>query len=169
MAKRYWLLLMLGATGACAGEQTSRRVPGAASPDSTLSDTAQVNPDGYYFLEGPLPPWAERIDHLSLSYVALQRSPVVSAPLIGWIHFKADGPPFPRYRLITPTLGGRRLTFATEVVNGVSFAFEGAFQLSGELAKLQPGGVVLTGRLQRLEGGRIVEGIDVRFTYFVGD
>jgi hypothetical protein len=165
------LILLLG----CGGEAPpSRPAPPQPSPAVGLATPAPAaavtDPFGYYLLEeaGALPGWARSIDHLHLSNVDLQGEEMVTVPLWGHLRMKeeAGGRDF---RLDPVRLEGQALSFATQEIDGISYAFEGEFLVSGELPAQAPQGVVLRGRLRRLDRGQPAGEMDARFTYTPGD
>ena len=154
------LILLLG----CGGEAP----PSPPAPQS--SPAAVTDPFGYYLFEDPgaLPAWAQSIDHLHLSNVDLQGEEMVTVPLWGHLRMKEEAGGRD-HRLEPVRLEGQKLSFATQEIDGVSFAFEGDFLVSGELPAQAPQGVVLRGRLRRLERGQPAGEMDARFIYTPGD
>ena len=164
------LILLLG----CGGEApTSRSAPPQPSPAAVPGTPAPVaavtDPFGYYLLEDAdaLPAWARSIDHLHLSNVDLQGEEMVTVPLWGHLRMKEAGGR--DHRLEPVRLEGQKLSFATQEIDGISYAFEGDFLVSGELPVQAPQGVVLRGRLRRLDRGQPAGELDARFTYTPGD
>jgi hypothetical protein len=163
------LTLLLG----CGGEAPPSRPapqssPAAASPMPAAA--AVTDPFGYYLFEDPdaLPAWARSIDHLHLSNVDLQGEEMVTVPLWGHLRMKEEAGGRD-HRLEPVRLEGQKLSFATQEIDGVSYAFEGDFLVSGELPVQAPQGVVLRGRLRRLDRGRPAGETDARFIYTPGD
>lgn len=155
------LALLLG----CGGEAPPSR-PAPPQP----SAAAVTDPFGYYLLEDPdpLPAWARSIDHLHLSNVALQGEEMVTVPLWGHLRMKEEAGGRD-HRLEPVRLEGQSLSFATQEIDGISYAFEGDFLVSGELPAQAPQGVVLRGRLRRLNRRQPAGELDARFTYTPGD
>jgi hypothetical protein len=122
---------------------------------------------GYYFLQGPLAPWAAEIDAMHLSTVDMRNGALVTVPLWGLIRLKDMRRP--DYRIPAARLDGRRLSFRTREVEGVAFAFDGEFVRLGNFPLDPPQGIVLQGRLRRLQEGRVVGEQDARFRYEPGD
>ena len=165
------LILLLGCGGEAPPSQPAPSPsPSAATPAPPAVAAAVTDPFGYYLFENPdaLPAWARGIDHLHLSNVDMQGEEMVTVPLWGHVRMKeeAGGRDF---RLDPVRLEGQKLSFATQEVDGVSYAFEGDFLVSGELPAQAPQGVVLRGRLRRLERGRPAGETDARFIYTPGD
>lgn len=167
------LILLLGCGGEAPPSQPApRSSPAAASPAPGTPSPAHAvtDPFGYYLFENPdaLPAWARGIDHLHLSNVDMQGEEMVTVPLWGHLRMKeeAGGRDF---RLEPVRLEGQALSFATQEIDGVSYSFEGDFLVSGELPAQAPQGVVLRGRLRRLERGRPAGEMDARFLYTPGD
>jgi hypothetical protein len=129
-----------------------------------------TDPFGYYFLDeaAALPDWARGIDHLHLSTFDMQGDKMVTVPLYGFIRMKEDagGADF---KLVGPRIEGLHLTFTTQEIGGVSFAFEGDFQQPGEMPVVVPQGVALKGTLRRLEKGAPVGELNASFLYSAGD
>ena len=162
------LILLLGCGGEAPPSQpTPPQPPSTATPSAAAAVT---DPFGYYLFEDAdaLPAWARSIDHLHLSNVDLQGEEMVTVPLWGHLRMKeeAGGRDF---RLEPVRLEGQALSFATQEIDGISYAFEGDFLVSGELPAQAPQGVVLRGRLRRLERGQAAGELDARFTYTPGD
>jgi hypothetical protein len=163
------LILLLG----CGGEaQRSQSSPVAESPApaAPAAPAAVTDPFGYYLFEDTdaLPAWARSIDHLHLSNVDLQGEEMVTVPLWGHLRMKEEAGGRD-HRLEPVRLEGQKLSFATQEIDGVSYAFDGDFLVSGELPAQAPQGVVLRGRLRRLERGRPAGEMDARFLYTPGD
>jgi hypothetical protein len=160
------LLLLLG----CGGESSA---PGPAptpssAPAPAPAAAAVTDPFGYYFLDGELPDWARGIDHLHLSTFDMKGDEMVTVPLYGFIRMKEDagGADF---KLVEPRIEGLHLTFTTQEIGGVSFAFEGDFQQPGEMPVVVPQGVAIKGTLRRLEKGSPAGELNASFTYSAGD
>jgi hypothetical protein len=164
------LILLLGCGGeAPPSEPAPQSSPAAASP--TPAPVASVtDPFGYYLFEDAdaLPAWARSIDHLHLSTVDLQGEEMVTVPLWGHLRMKEEAGGRD-HRLEPVRLDGQALSFTTQEIDGVSYAFEGDFLVSGELPAQAPQGVVLRGRLRRLDKGRPAGEMDARFIYTPGD
>jgi hypothetical protein len=161
------LILLLG----CGGEAPpSPAPPQPSTPAAPAAPAAVTDPFGYYLFEDPdaLPAWARSIDHLHLSTVDLQGEEMVTVPLWGHLRMKEEAGGRD-HRLEPVRLEGQKLSFATQEIDGVSFAFEGDFLVSGELPIQAPQGVVLRGHLRRLDRGRPAGEMDARFTYTPGD
>ena len=165
------LILLLG----CDGEAPlSRSAPPQPSPAPVTATPAPVtsvtDPVGYYLLEeaDALPDWARSIDHLHLSNADLQGEEMVTVPLWGHLRMKEEAGGRD-HRLEPVRLEGQALSFATQEIDGISYAFEGDFLVSGGLPAQAPQGVVLRGRLRRLDRGQPAGELDARFTYTPGD
>ena len=162
------LILALG----CGGDAPPSRPapPPSSSTAETPAVTAVTDAFGYYLLEDPnaLPAWAQSIDHLHLSNIELKGEEIVKVPLGGFIRMKeeAGGRDF---HLEPVRLQGQALSFETQESDGISYAFEGSFLVSGELPTQAPQGTVLKGRLRRLERGAPAGELDARFNYTPGD
>ena len=162
------LILLLG----CGGDAPPSRPdpPQPSTPAAAAAPAAVTDPFGYYLFEDPdaLPAWARSIDHLHLSNVDLLGEEMVTVPLWGHLRMKEEAGGRD-HRLEPVRLEGQKLSFATQELDGVSYAFEGDFLVSGELPVQAPQGVVLRGRLRRLDRGRPAGEMDARFTYTPGD
>ena len=137
-----------------------------AAAQTQAKAPAPVDVFGYYFLEGDLPAWAREIDQVHLSTVDFRQGRLVDVPLWGLVRMK--GKRRPDYRIPSARLEGRRLSFTTQAVGGVSCAFEGEFTRLGNFPADPPQDIVLQGRLQRLKGGRTVDEMPARFRYEPG-
>ena len=158
------LLLLLG----CGGEP-STPAPGPAPASAPEPAAAAVtDPFGYYFLDGALPGWANGIDHLHLSTFDMKEGEEITVPLYGFIRMKEDAGGAD-YKLVEPRIEGLHLTFTTEEIDGVSFAFEGDFQQPGIMPIVVPQGVALKGTLRRLEKGAPAGDLNASFSYSAGD
>lgn len=164
------LLLLLG----CGGEPPAPAPapapvsPAPAAPEPAVA--AVTDPFGYYFLEeaAGLPDWSRGIDHLHLSTFDMKGDEMITVPLYGFIRMKEDagGADF---KLVDPRIQGLHLTFTTQEIGGVSFAFEGDFQQPGEMPAVVPQGVALKGTLRRLEKGAPAGELNASFLYSAGD
>jgi len=162
------LILLLGCGGEAPPSPPAPSQP--STPAAPAAPAAVTDPFGYYLFEDPgaLPAWAQSIDHLHLSNVDLQGEEMVTVPLWGHLRMKEEAGGRD-HRLEPVRLEGQKLSFATQELDGVSFAFEGDFLVSGELPAQAPQGVVLRGRLRRLERGQPAGEMDARFIYTPGD
>lgn len=138
----------------------------SAAPEPAAA--AVTDPFGYYFLDGTLPDWALGIDHLHLSTFNMKDGEEVTVPLYGFIRMKADAGGAD-YNLVEPRIEGLHLTFTSEEIDGVSFAFEGDFQQPGIMPIVVPQGVALKGILRRLEKGAPAGELNAGFSYSAGD
>src|SRR3712207_1389289 len=130
------LILLLG----CGGEAPpSKPAPQSSPAPAPAAAAAVTDPFGYYLFEDPeaLPAWARSIDHLHLSNVDMQGEEMVTVPLWGHLRMKEEAGGRD-HRLEPLRLEGRKLTFATQEIDGVSYAFEGDFLVSGELPTQAP-------------------------------
>jgi hypothetical protein len=161
---------------ACGGppEEGSQAGPGptaspAVAPTVPIAGAGESpsDPFGYYFLtsDEPLPEWAAALDHLHLSTIEMKGEEMVTVPLYGFLRPRSGDD----YHLVNLTQEGAHLAFATEELNGVSFAFDGRFLKAGSFPMEPPEGVVLTGLLRRLQGGRVTDELKADFTYTAGD
>jgi hypothetical protein len=167
-------LLLFG----CAAEEPSATAP-APPPAATTSETAAVpaasaapasvpadyDVTGAYFPMDALPAEFAELEHLLLATIDENAAP---APLNGFLRPKARTAE--DYRLVNPSLEGRKLTFTTTTHKGVHYAFDGQFELLGKFAENPPDyeTVVLTGTLKRLRDGQTVASTPVRFRYEAG-
>jgi hypothetical protein len=134
---------------------------------ATSAGEGPSDPFGYYFLDSdkPLPAWAKALDHLHLSTFDMKGDQMVTVPLYGLIRPKSGDD----YRLVNPKQEGARLTFTTQEVKGVSFDFDGRFLKGGNFPETPPEGVVLKGKLRRLQGGQVEGEMNAEFLYTAGD
>ncbi|MES1245087.1 MAG: hypothetical protein ABUT39_26015 [Acidobacteriota bacterium] len=162
------LLLLLG----CGAESSAPGPAPAPSPPPAPEPAAAAvtDPFGYYFLDeaAGLPDWARAIDHLHLSTFNMKDGEEVTVPLYGFIRMKEDAGGADA-KLIEPRIEGLHLTFTTEEIGGVSFAFEGDFQQPGIMPIVVPQGVALKGTLRRLEKGAPAGELNASFLYSAGD
>lgn len=168
------LLLLLGCGGETSAPGPAPAPPVAPEPAPASAPepaaAAVTDPFGYYFLDEAeaLPDWARGIDHLHLSTFDMKGDEMVTVPLYGFIRMKEDagGADF---KLVAPRIAGLHLTFSTQEIGGVSFAFEGDFQQPGEMPVVVPQGVALKGTLRRLEKGAQAGELSAGFFYSAGD
>lgn len=164
------LILLLGCGGEAPPSQPAPQSSPAAASPTPVAGAAVTDPFGYYLFEDPeaLPDWARGIDHLHLSNFDMRGEEMVTVPLYGHLRMKEEtgGRDF---RLEPVRLEGQKLSFTTQEIDGVSYDFDGDFLVSGELPAQAPQGVVLRGRLRRLERGRPAGEMDARFLYTPGD
>jgi hypothetical protein len=166
------LLLLLGCGGDASAPGPAEAPPAAPTPASAPEPAAAAvtDPFGYYFLDeaAALPDWARGIDHLHLSTFDMKGDEMITVPLYGFIRMKEDAGGVD-YKLVNPRIEGLHLTFTTQEIGGVSFAFEGDFQQPGEMPVVVPQGVALKGTLRRLEKGAPAGELNASFTYSAGD
>ena len=138
--------------------------PAEVSGEKT-GTTAQGDVTGAYFVEGTLPGEFSEIEHLSLATIDDSGNP---APLNGFIRPKRRAAK--DYRLVSPKLSGKELTFSTTAVDGVSYSFKGTFEKLTDFAANPPRSdeVILRGKLRKLRDGNMVTETDVNFTYSAG-
>lgn len=166
-----FLLLGCGGDPASRPEETTQAAPAPVETPAPAPAASQASgpsdPFGYYFLNAdkPKPAWAEQIDHLHLSTIDMKGDEMVTVPLYGFIRPKTGDD----YPLISPRIEGDHLTFTTQDVNGITFAFDGRFLASGNFPEAPPQGVVLTGKLRHLQKGQETGEMDAEFTYDPGD
>jgi hypothetical protein len=128
----------------------------------------KVNVDGYYLPEGKLPPAFANIDNLSLFTTDVRGGKTVDVPVWGFIRLKQKTNS--DYRLVSPTLEGKRFTFSTKTLRGVSYQFAGDFTKIGNFVENPPeGDIVLKGHLTKMQSGKKVAETDVSFRYTAGD
>lgn len=120
---------------------------------------------GAYFPMQPLPPEFAGLEHLSLATIDENAAP---APLNGFLRPKKSSAA--DYKLVNPVLDGFQLTFTTTAVDGVQYAFTGAFAILENFPENPPGYEVevLTGTLTKLRGGKEIAETPVRFRYEAG-
>ncbi|HEX8153717.1 MAG TPA: hypothetical protein VF698_11350, partial [Thermoanaerobaculia bacterium] len=139
------------------------------APAATAADTGAVPSDsdvtGSYFPIDALPAEFAELEHLLLATIDENAAP---APLNGFLRPKARNAD--DYKLVNPTLTGRRLTFTTTANAGVQYAFDGEFQLLANFPANPPEyeTVVLSGTLTRIRNGQTVASTPVRFRYEAG-
>lgn len=169
---------------ACAAEEPSPApaadpAPAAASstvasstvapPATASTDTVAVPSDhdvtGAYFPIDALPADFAELEHLLLATIDENAAP---APLNGFLRPKARGAE--DYKLVNPSLAGRKLTFTTTANEGVQYAFDGEFQVLANFAADPPEyeTVVLSGTLTRIRNGQTQASTPVRFRYEAG-
>jgi hypothetical protein len=128
-------------------------------------ESQKVDVFGYYSPQGKLPAAFAEIDHLHLSTIDSRGN---SAPLSGFIRPKRKAAQ--DYRLVQPKLEGKKLTFKTRAVRGISYSFDGTFTKLGNFPVERPEGeVLLNGHLIKMRKGKKVAETDVSFTYSGGD
>ena len=135
----------------------------AAEPQAAVPADHDVT--GAYFSIDPLPADFAELEHLSLATIDENAAP---APLNGFLRPKARSAE--DYKLVDPTLEGRRLTFVTTAHGGVHYAFDGQFEVLGKFPENPPSyeTVVLSGTLRRIRDGQTVASTPVRFRYEAG-
>ncbi|HBL26407.1 MAG TPA: hypothetical protein DD490_06190 [Acidobacteria bacterium] len=166
------VLFACGGDAAPKAEEAARVAPAppaAPTPPAPGVDKGEApsDPFGYYFLdaEKPIPGWAAEIDHLHLSTFDMKGEEMVTVPLYGFIRPKAGDD----YRLVDLQQDGALFSFTTQEIGGVAFAFEGRFLKTGNFPEAPPEGVVLSGRLRRLQGGKATGEMNADFVYTQGD
>lgn len=165
-------LLLVGAV-ACR-EAEAPPVAEPTTSTTTISTTtvasppkaeAGLDPTGAYFAMADLPADFAELDHLLLATIDENAAP---APLNGFLRPKKQEAQ--DYRLVDPVIDGRKLTFTTIAVDGVSYAFDGAFEAGGDFAVNPPPyeTTALAGTLTKRRDGQIVASTPVRFRYEAG-
>lgn len=150
-------------TTAPAGAPASAAEPAAEPPGGDAPSDHDVT--GAYVPIDALPPAFAELEHLLLATIDENAAP---APLNGFLRPRsrtaAD------YKLVNPSIEGRRLTFVTEAHGGVHYAFEGQFRVVGNFPADPPAyeTVVLDGTLTRIRDGQTVASTPVRFRYEAG-
>lgn len=137
--------------------------PGDAS--STTTQGAQGDVTGAYFLADSVPGDFSEIDHLSLATIDEHGNP---ASLNGFIRPKRSSAK--DYRLVSPKLDGKNLTFSTATVDGVGYSFTGAFEKLDNFSANPPPNdeVILRGTLTKMKNGNVLAETKVNFTYSAG-
>jgi hypothetical protein len=152
------------ATATATPEVTSTTA--AAPPPATVPEEATGGDvTGPYVATTPLPDEFAELEHLLLATIDENGAP---APLNGFLRSKKAGAK--DYILVQPVLKGRNLTFTTSQVDGVSYAFSGAFTRLDHFAENPPpyDEVVLSGTLTKMRGGNNVATTPVGFAYQPG-
>ncbi len=140
---------------------TAAAPPSAAVPEEATGGDVT----GPYFATTPLPGEFAELEHLLLATIDENGAP---APLNGFLRPKKASAK--DYVLVQPVLKGRNLTFTTVQVDGVSYAFSGAFTRLEHFAANPPpyDEVVLSGTLTKMRGGNNVATTPVGFAYQAG-
>lgn len=150
---------------ACREADVSAVAETTTSAAPTATAEAPFDPTGAYFSMIELPAEFADLDHLLLATIDENAAP---APLNGFLRpKKQDAQDF---TLVNPVIDGRKLTFATIAVDGVSYQFDGAFEVTGDFAANPPSyeTAALAGTLTKLRDGRSVASTPVRFRYEAG-
>jgi hypothetical protein len=169
-----FILMALGCGGDTSAPGPAEAPPSVPEPARASAPkpapAAVTDPFGYYLLDEAeaLPDWARGIDHLHLSTFDMKGDEMLTVPLYGFIRMKEDAGGAD-YKLVDPRIEGLHLTFTTQEIGGVSFAFEGDFQQPGEMPVVVPQGVALKGTLRRLEKGAPAGELNASFLYSAGD
>ena len=147
------------------GSQTSMGADSAASVAVSDSEAANSDVTGAYMIMGSVPVEFGEIEHLGLATIDERGNP---APLNGFIRPKISSAK--DYKLISPKLAGRALTFTTATEGGISYSFTGTFTRLGNFPADPPAAdaPVLKGTLTRLRNGKIVAMTSVSFSYSAG-
>jgi|HubBroStandDraft_6_1064221.scaffolds.fasta_scaffold18025_3 hypothetical protein len=119
---------------------------------------------GYFFLTGKVHAEFKPIYVLSLdgSY-GLSQTP----PTYGRIRLK--GRAHPDYVLSNVEITGNDLTFKTKAVRGISYEFTGTLTITDFKREPRSDETVLTGRLKKMMGGRVIAQDQVSFRWEKGD
>jgi hypothetical protein len=137
----------------------------SASAITTFGQKNQrVDIFGYYKIDKPTKDLTDISEvHLSGNYGAQEKPPAY-----GLIRLKKKNAK--DFQLLKPTLNGKNLSFATKVVGGISYQFEGAFTKLGDLPTLRPEGeILLKGKLTKYRGKTKIAEANVSFLYSAGD
>lgn len=152
-------------TSAATATPTPQPTKRAEVSGEKTNTNSQGDVTGAYFVKGSLPGDFSEIDHLSLATIDDRGNP---APLNGFIRPKRRSAK--DYKLVSPKLEGKALTFSTTTVDGVSYSFTGTFEKLDDFSMNPPPSdeVILRGKLKRLLDGNTVIETDVNFTYSAG-
>lgn len=116
---------------------------------------------GYYTIEKPIAAFADISEiHLAGDYGAQQ-----TPPIHGLIRLKKKSAS--DFRLNRPILSGKKISFTTKTVGGVSYKFDGAFVKFPN--NQQQSGTILRGVLQKFRGKTKIAEASVKFSYEAGD
>lgn len=134
----------------------------AEAPAETLPEHDVT---GSYFAMDELPADFAELDHLMLATIDENAEP---APLNGFLRPKKQSAD--DYKLVSPTMTGRNLTFTTAPVKGTHYEFTGAFDVLQKFAENPPPyeTAVLTGTLTKHRNGETVAKTPVKFRYEAG-
>jgi hypothetical protein len=139
--------------------------PAEVTPAAVPEETTVGDVTGPYFATTPLSGEFAELEHLLLATIDENGAP---APLNGFLRPKEASAK--DYVLVQPVLNGRNLTFTTAPVEGVSYAFTGAFTRLDHFAANPPphDEALLSGTLTKVRGGNIVATTPVSFAYQAG-
>jgi len=173
------MVALLTACNETSSATSESAAPATATPEVTSTTAAAPPPaavavseeatggdvTGPYVAMTPLPDEFAELEHLLLATIDENGAP---APLNGFLRPKKASAK--DYVLVQPVLKGRNLTFTTVQVDGVSYAFSGAFTRLDHFAENPPpyDEVVLSGTLTKLRGGNNVATTPVGFAYQPG-
>jgi hypothetical protein len=139
-----------------------RDAPPAAAPEDTAAGGDVTGP---YFATTPLRGEFAELEHLLLATIDENGDP---APLNGFLRPKKASAK--DYVLVHPALTGRKLTFTTTTVGGVSYAFSGTFMRLDNFAANPPpfDEALLSGTLTKMRAGTVIATTPVSFSYQAG-
>lgn len=145
---------------------TTTVAPTPAVTETQPAEVPQPSHDvtGSYVPMSDLPAEFE-LEHLLLATIDENAAP---APLNGFL--RPTKPEAKDYTLVSPKLDGKNLTFRTEVVDGVHYEFNGAFDVLDNFAVNPPSyeTTVLSGTLTKMRDGQTVAATPVKFRYEAG-
>jgi hypothetical protein len=149
------------ATASTASTPAATPAP-AAAPEEPLPDHDVT---GSYMPIEPLTGEFAELEHLLLATIDENAAP---SPLNGFLRPKEQAAP--DYRLVNPSMTGKKLTFVTMANDGVHYTFDGQFLVLGKFSENPPTyeTTVLTGTLQRVRNGQTVASTPVKFRYEAG-
>jgi hypothetical protein len=119
---------------------------------------------GYYSIVKPPRDFADiSMIHLAGDYGASQKPPVYG--LVRMTNERAKD-----FRLLRPSLTGKRLTFKTRTVGGIHYEFDGTFTRLDNFPVTKPNGkIVLKGKLSKYRGNVRIAIATLSFSYEAGD
>jgi hypothetical protein len=133
---------------------------------SAISTFAQSKTDtfGYYTIEKSTKDFSDISEiHLAGEYGANEKP-----PMYGLIRMKARKAK--DYVLNKPVSDGKKITFTTRAVNGISYSFSGTFVRLGNFPEERPEGeVLLKGTLTKMKGKTKLASGTFSFSYSAGD
>ena len=130
----------------------------------TFAQDLKVDIFGYYFIVENYKEFAD-ISEINL---AGSMSDEQTPPFYGLIRLKKKSAP--DYRLLKPTLEGKKLTFKTKTVKNVHYEFVGEFMRLANFPETRPEAeVLLKGTLTKYRGKIITAKKVVSFSYSGGD
>ncbi len=136
---------------------------------NNVENQEEFDAEGYYHTEDKLPKELANFNYFHLTtssdevFVDYEGVPI---PPKGYLHIgERRGK---SYDLTQINLSNKKLAFASQKINGISYEFSGRFLTSKRFWNVDPKTIVLEGELIKLRKSKKVASVKLRFTWYGG-